>query len=167
MEATKKAVVKTPFSAYIKNALKGTLISMVFSTAAILLLALIVQETKMSSSVASIIYQVLRVGGILLASYFAVKGFAGKAWILGGISGMLFIVLSYLLVSLIKGIFGSVAILFSNILMGLLIGMVFAIILTSFKGVKTGPARPKSRAKRAPFARMQRTRTVKKVANNG
>lgn len=167
METTAKAVIKTPFSAYIKSSLKGTLISMVFSTAAILLLALVVQETKMSSSIASIIYQVLRIGGIMLASYFSIKGFAGKSWILGGMSGVLFIVLSYLLVSLIKGIFGSVAILFSNMLMGLLIGMVFAIILVSFKGAKTGPSRPKSRARRAPFQRMQRTRSVKKVANSG
>ena len=167
MEKSVKAVDKTPFSSYIKNALKGTLISMVFTTAAILLLALIIKETKMVSTVASIIYQVMRIGGIMLASYFAIKGFAGKAWILGGISGMLFIVLSYLLVSLIEGIFGNVALLFSNMLMGLLIGMVFAIIMVSFKGSKASPARPKSRGKRAPFQRMQRTRSVKKVANNG
>ena len=166
MEQNAKAVVKTPFSSYIKSALKGSLISMVFTTAAILLLALIIQETKMASGVASIIYQVLRIAGIMLASYFAIKGFAGKSWILGGISGLLFIVLSYLLVSLIEGIFGNVALLFSNMLMGLLIGMVFAIILVSFKGSKTGPSRPKSRSKRAPFQRMQRTRSVKKVANS-
>ena len=146
MEKSAKAVEKTPFPSYIKSALKGTLISMVFTTAAILLLALIIQETKMASTVASIIYQVMRIGGI---------------------TGMLFIVLSYLLVSLIEGIFGNVALLFSNMLMGLLIGMVFAIIMVSFKGSKAGPARPKSRARRSPFQRMQRTRSVKKVANNG
>ena len=167
MEKSAKAVEKTPFSSYIKSALKGTLIAMVFTTAAILLLALIIQETKMASTVASIIYQVMRIGGIMLASYFAIKGFTGKSWILGGITGMLFIVLSYLLVSMIEGIFGNVALLFSNMLMGLLIGMVFAIIMVSFKGSKAGPARPKSRARRSPFQRMQRTRTVKKVANNG
>ena len=58
-------------------------------------------------------------------------------------TGVLFIVLSYLLVSLIEGIFGNVVVLFSNMLMGLLIGMVFAIIVASLKGSKAGPARPK------------------------
>ena len=167
MESSAKAVVKTPFSAYLKSSLKGTLISMVFTTAAILLFALIIQETKMASGAASVIYQILRIGGIMLASYFAIKGFEGKRWLMGGMSGMLFIILSYLLVSLIEGIFGNVVVLFSNILMGLLIGMVFAIIVASLKGSKAGPARPKTRSRRAPFARMQRTRSVKKVANNG
>jgi putative membrane protein (TIGR04086 family) len=166
METSAKAVVKTPFSAYLKGALKGTLISMVFTTAAILLLALIIQETKLASSAASVIYQILRIGGIMLASYFAVKGFAGRKWVLGGLSGMLFIVLSYLLISLIEGIFGSVVLLFSNILMGLLIGMVFAIILASFGG-KQAPARPRTRSRRSPFQRMRRSGSVKKVANSG
>jgi putative membrane protein (TIGR04086 family) len=167
MEQSVKDAVKTPFSSYLKSALKGTLISMVFTTAAVLLLALIIQETKMASTVASIIYQVLRIGGIMLASYFAARGFTGKHWILGGISGMLFIVLSYLLVSLTEGMFGNVALLFSNMLMGLLIGMVFAIIMVSFKGSKAGSSRPKSHSRRTPFQRTQRTRVVKKVANSG
>lgn len=161
MEQTVNAAAKTPFSAYLKNALKGTLISMVFTTAAILLFALIIQETNMASGAVSIIYQILRIAGIILASYFAVKGFSGKSWILGGMTGVLFIIVSYLLVSLIEGMFGNVALLFSNMLMGLLIGMVFAIIMVSFKGSKAGSARPKRRAKRTPFSRMQRMRPVK------
>ncbi len=163
MEQTVNAAAKTPFSAYLKNALKGTLISMVFTTAAILLFALIIQETNMASGAVSIIYQILRIAGIILASYFAVKGFSGKSWILGGMTGVLFIIVSYLLVSLIEGMFGNVALLFSNMLMGLLIGMVFAIIMVSFKGSKAGSARPKRRTKRTPFSRMQRMRPVKPI----
>ena len=49
METSAKVVVKTPFLAYLKSSIKGTLISMVFTTAAILLFALIIQETRMSS----------------------------------------------------------------------------------------------------------------------
>ena len=60
----------------------------------------------------------------------------------------------------------NLPLLLSDLLMGLLIGMVFAIIVASFKGGKAGPARPKPRSHRAPFARMQRTRVVKKVANS-
>ena len=46
--------------------------------------------------------------------------------------GLMFISLSYLVFSLIEGIFGNVALLFSDMLMGLLIGMVFAIIAANF-----------------------------------
>jgi putative membrane protein (TIGR04086 family) len=160
METNAKAVAKTPFTAYLKSSLKGTLISMVFTTAAILLFALIIQETRMNSAAASVIYQILRIGGIMLASYFAIRGFEGKRWLLGGMTGMLFIILSYLLVSLIEGVFGNVLVLLSNVLMGLLIGIVFSIIVVSLKGSKAGPARPKSRVRRAPFARMKRSRAL-------
>jgi len=166
MEQTVKAADKTPFLTYLKDALKGTLISMVFTTAAILLLALIVKETKLSTTIAEVFNQILKIGGILLASYFATKSFVGKRWLCGGLTGMLYMVMSYLLISLIVGMWGSVPLLLSDMLMGLLIGMVFAIILASFKGSKAGPARPKSRARRAPLSRMQRTRVVKKVANS-
>lgn len=166
MEQSVKAADKTPFLTYLKDALKGTLISMVFTTAAILLLALIVKETKLSSTVAEVFNQILKIGGILVASYFATKSFAGKRWLCGGMTGILYMVMNYLLISLIVGMWGSVPLLLSDLLMGLLIGMVFAIIIASFKGGKAGPARPKSRQRRSPFSRMQRTRTVKKVANN-
>ncbi len=166
MEQSAKAVGKTPFLTYLKDALKGTLISMVFTTAAILLLALIVKETKLSSTVAEVFNQILKIGGILVASYFATKSFAGKRWLCGGLTGILYMALNYLLISLIVGMWGSVPLLFSDLLMGLLIGMVFAIILASFKGSKAGPVRPKSRSHRSPLSRMQRTRVVKKVANS-
>jgi putative membrane protein (TIGR04086 family) len=165
MEQSAKAVVKTPFLTYLKDALKGTLISMVFTTAAILLLALIVQETKLSQGVAEVFNQILKIGGILVASYFATKSFPGKRWLCGGLTGILYMAINYLLISLITGMWGSVPLMFSDLLMGLLIGMVFAIIVASFRGAKTGPTRPKSRSRRSPFQRMQRTRSVKKVAN--
>ena len=165
MEQSVKAAGKTPFVTYLKDALKGTLISMVFTTAAMLLLALIVQETKLSSTIAEVFNQILKIGGILVASYFATKSFVGKRWLCGGMTGILYMVLNYLLISLIMGLWGSVPLLLSDMLMGLLIGMVFAIIVASFKGSKAGPARPKPRPRRPRFARMQRTRTVKRVAN--
>jgi len=157
MEPSVKAVGKTPFVTYLKDALKGTLISMVFTTAAILLLALIVQETKLSSAVAEVFNQILKIGGILAASYFATKSFPGKRWLCGGMTGILYMAVNYLLISLITGMWGSVPLMFSDLLMGLLIGMVFAIIIASFKG-KAGPARPKSRLHRSPFQRMKRSR---------
>lgn len=167
MEQSVKAAGKTPFITYLKDALKGTLISMVFTTAATLLLGLVVQETKLATTITQVLGQIVKIGGILVASYFATRSFPGRRWLCGGITGVLYMAMNYLLRSLILGMWGSVPLLLSDLLMGLLIGMVFAIIVASFKGSKAGPARPTSRPHRAPFARMQRTRVVKKVANSG
>ncbi len=133
-----KTKTKSMAGDIVKRALKGTLISMVFTVAVILLFALIIKETGLADNVIAPVNQIVKILGIIGASYFAIKGMMEKQWIAGGLSGLLFITLSYLVFSLIEGMFGSVALLFSDMLMGLLIGMVFAIILANFgKSSKT------------------------------
>lgn len=129
---------KMSVSELMKNALKGTLISMIFTIAVILLFALIIKETGLKDGVIAPVNQIIKILGILAASYFAVKGLAEKQWLCGGITGIMYMLLSYLIFSLINGAFGNVALLFSDLLMGLLIGTVFAIIVGSFlSGKKT------------------------------
>ncbi len=127
-----KTKTKSMAGDIVKRALKGTLISMVFTVAVILLFALIIKETGLSDNVIAPVNQVVKILGIIGASYFGIKGMMEKQWLTGGLAGLLFISLSYLVFSLIEGMFGSVALLFSDMLMGLLIGMVFAIILANF-----------------------------------
>lgn len=144
-----KPAKKSTFWKLFKAALKGTLISMVFTVAVTLLFALVIKETGMKDNVIAIVNQVVKVGGIILASYFAVKGLTEKQWLAGGMAGILYIVLSYFIFSLIEGMFGSVAVLFSNLLMGLLIGLVFAIIAANFfgQGKRVGGAKRSRPAK--------------------
>jgi len=59
-------------------------------------------------------------------------------------SRILFILLSYFIFSLIEGVMGNVAVLFSNLLMGLVIGLVFAIIIANFFGKRSGAKRGRS-----------------------
>jgi putative membrane protein (TIGR04086 family) len=132
MEPNVKASKKSMAGDILKRALKGTLISMVFTVAVILLFALIIKETGLSDGVIAPVNQVIKILGIIGASWFAIKGMHEKQWLTGGLSGLLFIGLSYIVFSLIEGIFGNVALLFSDMLMGLLIGMVFAIIVANF-----------------------------------
>ena len=138
----------------IKRALKGTLISMVFTVAVILLFALIIKETGLADNVIAPVNQIVKILGIVGASYFAIKGMTEKQWLTGGLAGLLFISLSYLVFSLIEGMFGSVALLFSDMLMGLLVGMVFAIILANFgKSSKTRVKTTKTKRVRLRKAR--------------
>ena len=141
-----KNIKKTSFAVYLKRAIKGSLISMVFIVAVILLFALIIKETGISDGVIAPINQVIKIVGIIGASYFAIKNLSEKQWLCGGISGMIFMLISYLVFSLIEGMFGNIALLFSDMLMGLLIGMVFAIIAANFFGKSNRPAKAKKRA---------------------
>ena len=145
---------KSKLAMYLKCALKGSLISMIFTVAVILLFALIIKETGVADSVIAPINQVIKILGIIAASYFAIKGMEGKQWLCGAIAGMMYIVISYFVFSLIDGMFGNVALLFSDILMGLLVGMVFAIIAANFFG----------KGKRAAkISRPKKTRRVSKI----
>ena len=118
MEPNAKASKKSMVGDVLKRGLKGTLISMVFTVAVILLFALIIKETGLSDSVIAPVNQVVKILGIIGAAWFGIKGMSEKQWITGGLSGLLFISLSYLVFSLIEGIFGNVALLFSDMLMG-------------------------------------------------
>ncbi len=133
---------KTSISEFLKNALKGTLISMIFTIAVILLFALIIKETGLKDNIIGPVNQGIKIAGIIAASYFAVKGMTDKQWLCGGITGIMYMLLSYLIFSLIQGMFGNIALLFSDLLMGMLIGMVFAIITANFLD---GPKKAKSK----------------------
>lgn len=146
-----KSAKKPMLLSFLKRALKGTLISMVFTVAAILLFALIIKETGLSDAVIAPVNQVIKILGIMAASYFGIKGMAEKQWLAGGLSGMFFIALSYLVFSLIEGMFGNVALLFSDMLMGLLIGIVFAIIVANFG--RPGRKVPRAKKRGTPFRR--------------
>ena len=146
-----KSAKKPMLLSFLKRALKGTLISMVFTVAAILLFALIIKETGLSDAVIAPVNQVIKILGIMTASYFGIKGMAEKQWLVGGLAGMFFIALSYLVFSLIEGMFGNVALLFSDMLMGLLIGIVFAIIVANFG--RSGRKVPKAKKRTTPFRR--------------
>ncbi len=125
---------RASLSEFMKNALKGTLISMIFTIAVILLFALIIKETGLADNIIRPVNQVIKIAGIVAAAYFAVKGLADKHWLCGGITGIMYMLLSYLIFSLIEGVFGKIALLFSDLLMGMLIGLVFAIIAANFFG---------------------------------
>jgi len=139
---SKKNPKSKAFATYSKNALKGALIAMVFTVAVILLFALIIKETGMSDKTVAVIDQIIKIGGIIAASFFAIRGMSEKQWLCGAMAGMLFVILSYLIFSLVEGMFGNVALLFSDMLMGMLIGMVFAIIAANFFGRKRGRKTP-------------------------
>ena len=144
----KKSPKKKAFATYLKSALKGALIAMVFTVAVVLLFALIIKETGMADGTVAVIDQIIKIGGIIAASYFAIRMLFEKQWLVGAMAGTLFVILSYLIFSLVEGMMGNVALLLSDVLMGMLIGLVFAVIAASFFG-----RRPKSKGGKRPRVR--------------
>lgn len=138
---------KVSFSTFLKCAVRGSLISMIFTVALILLFALIIKETGVADSVIRPVNQVIKILGIMAASYFAIKGMTEKQWLCGAGAGLLYILISYFVFSLIDGKMGNVALLFSDLLMGVLIGLVFALIVANFI-MKRKPKPGKSKTKR-------------------
>lgn len=111
------------------SALKGTLIAMIFTIAAILIFALIIKESNMADNVINPINQVIKILGIMAATFFAVRRAAENQWITGGLASVFYIILGYLVFSLIEGRFGNLLMLLSDVVMAAVIGIVFAIIL--------------------------------------
>lgn len=144
---------KVSFSTFLKCAVRGSLISMIFTVALILLFALIIKETGVADSVIRPVNQVIKILGIMAASFFAIKGMTEKQWLCGAGAGLLYILISYFVFSLIDGKMGNVALLFSDLLMGVLIGLVFALIIANFM-MKRKPKSGKSKTKR--FKRLRK-----------
>ena len=113
----------------VMSALKGTLIAMIFTIAAILIFALIIKESNMADNVINPINQIIKILGIMIAAFFAVRKATESQWLIGGLAGVFYIILGYLIFSLIEGRFGNLLMLLSDLVMAAVIGMVFAIIL--------------------------------------
>lgn len=113
----------------IVNAIKGMLIAMIFTIAAILIFALIIKEANVADNVINPVNQVIKILGILIAAFFATRKCVEKHWLTGGLAGALYIVFGYLVFSLVEGRFGNLLMLLSDFLMAIVIGMVFSIIL--------------------------------------
>ena len=102
---------------------------MIFTIAAILIFALIIKESNMADNVINPINQVIKILGIMIATFFAVRKSTENQWITGGLSGIFYIILGYLVFSLVEGRFGNLLMLLSDVVMAAVIGIVFAIIL--------------------------------------
>ena len=118
------------------NALRGAIIATIFTIAVILIFALILKNGGVAESSIPLINQIIKILGVCIAALFVVLKGQEKFWICGGMSGVMYIVLGYLVFSLIEGAFGAPLVLLSDALMALIVGAVFSIIFSQFKRKK-------------------------------
>ena len=119
---------KTGFPRVLKKGLISAMVSVVFTVVAVLIFALIIKETQAGDDVISPVNQVIKVLGIAFAAFLASVKAPEKNWIYGAFAAVTYILISYFLFSIIEGAMGSAALLFSDILMAMIIGIVIAVV---------------------------------------
>lgn len=110
--------------------LKGSFIALIFTVVALLFFALIVKQTNIGDRAISVVNQIIKVLGIIYAAFMGSKGIEKKIFVAGGISGLFYITMCYLLFSFLDGKMGNFALYVSDGLMSIIIGIIVAVIFS-------------------------------------
>lgn len=113
----------------IKSICKGVLCAVIGTLLFILLFALIVQLTGMGSNVISPVMQVVKVICIFVAVAIAIKPAKSKGWLYGALVGLLYMVFTFLIFSLLDGKFAIGLSALSDLLFQTLVGLISAVVL--------------------------------------
>lgn len=113
--------------------LKGAIIALVISLLSILAFAFIIKLTGLNDNLIKPINQVIKVLSIFIGCLLAFKKDGEKTLIKGGIIGVLYIILAFVLFSILNGSFDFSAGIFLDILFGLIVGVICAIICNLFR----------------------------------
>ena len=115
-----------------KNMLFGILPAMIFTIIAILLFALLIKVAGIADTAIPPVNQVIKVLGIMITACLFCRRPGELKWLFGGIAGAVYIVLGYLVFSLMQGAFTFSLVLLSDVGMGFIIGVLTSLILSKF-----------------------------------
>jgi len=125
----KKKKSKTVKSMILKP-IKGSFLSLIFTIVAILILALVVKGSGITDKSLSVLNQLIKVFGIIFAAYIGSKGIEKRAWVAGALSGLFYIIMCYLLFSLLEGKMGNFSLFLSDAMMSVVIGIIVAVLFS-------------------------------------
>ena len=113
----------------VKSIGKGVLCAVIVTLLFILGFALVVQLSGISSNAITPIMQVVKVVCIFVAVAIALKHAKSKGWLYGALVGMIYMVLTFLIFSLMDGKFTVGISALSDLLFQTLVGLVSGVIL--------------------------------------
>ena len=113
----------------VKSICKGVLIAVVITLLFILGFALVVQLAGLNNNVITPVMQVVKVICIFVAVAIAIKPAKSKGWLYGALVGLLYMILTFLIFSLIDGKFSIGLNALSDLLFQTLVGLVSGVIL--------------------------------------
>ncbi len=128
VKMNKKRTSKQQSRPMIMDIAKGVIIALIVTVAAVLALALIVKEKGIDSAAISAVNQAIKVAAIFIAAMISSRGAKEKQLITGALSGLVYIVVGYLIFSLIEGDWGDITLLLTDAAMGVMIGALVGLI---------------------------------------
>lgn len=105
---------------------KGVIFGVAFILAGVLLFAFIVEVASFSDKVIKPINQVIKLIAIFVGCAVAIRG--EKGFLKGGIIGLAVTIISYVLFGIIGGAFGSFAVILTDALCGMVMGVISGVI---------------------------------------
>ena len=120
---------------FFKPILKGVITSLCVSLVAILLFAFILRFTSVSDNIISPVNQVIKGVAIFLGVFFGLKKVKENGIINGALIGFFFIILAFLVFSLLDGTFLFNRTLLNDIIFGTIIGAICGIICVNLKKI--------------------------------
>lgn len=122
----------SPLAGNIAQILKGCIGGVVFTIVAVLLFAFLLKSMALADSVIAPVNEGIKLIAVLLTAYLATRKASGPPWLIGAISGIVYMTLGFFVFSLLDGGMGMWQILLSDIITGCLVGLIGGIIFQSF-----------------------------------
>jgi len=116
--------------------IKGILLAVLFSIVCILIFALVFKLANLDESVIPVVNQIIKIVSILLGAGLVAKNAKEKGWLKGGITGLAYIIIGFLIFSLVDGKFNFNTILVSDSLLGIIVGAIGGMIGVNLKYAK-------------------------------
>lgn len=107
---------------------KGTLLAIILSLMCILVLALIIKLANLDDTLIPPINQAIKIISIVIGAGYAAKNSRQRGWLKGSATGLFYILLGFLLFSLVDGGFSLNQIILSDSLMGIIVGGIGGVI---------------------------------------
>ena len=108
---------------------RGTLFALVLTLTAVLIVAAIVKFAGLSDTVIKPIVQVIKALSIFTGVYSVLKSVEKRAWLHGGILGLVYTVLAFFILSIIDSNFSITGGFFIETAFSLVVGVVSALLL--------------------------------------
>ena len=112
---------------------KGAFVAAVLSLAYVLLLALCIKTMAWSEGIIVPANQVMKIVSVIIGAWIAVRRTPQRGWLRGGLTGIVYMVLGFVLFSLVQGDFAIMGGYWIDLATGAVVGAVSGMLLVNFK----------------------------------
>lgn len=129
--------------------LKGAFLALLLTVFSVLILAIVVKNSEITDETITVINQGIKILSIFAGAFAASRGLDRGHLSAGALAGGVYIVLGYLIFSLLEGRFGDILLMFADLAMGIIIGGLTGLIFGKLLGVPKENSKTKKHTKRA------------------